>query len=163
MQPGNLQASRATEVDADNCALASLYRVVQSELQEKLTDIMIRKVVFASLFWVLRSLPQNNSSQTHPQNLERIFHLNVKITHLRANINDHPDTSLITPESQGNIAPLRDFMARSELLYKLKYPDSSGDMIKFAMDFIKNEGWLDFTEKWEEIRHPISIKSGTKA
>lgn len=159
----NNQTLRAVEIDADLCAAASLYRWAQLEMQKHYTDITIRKVVFLSLFWAIRSLPENKEESTHPSNMERIYHIYAKLTHLRKNKKNPSDPSLRTDESKGNVIPLFELMIRAEKLYKSKNPRASGDMIEFMKSFIHQKGWTGFTEKWEDIRTLVSVTSGTKA
>lgn len=161
--PNTHQTLHSIEIDADLCATASLYRWAQSEMSQHYADITIRKVVFASLFWAIRGMPESAEQSTHPSNMERLYHICIKMAHLRKNKHDPADQSLKTAESKGNMIPLIELMIKAERRYKLTNPDCNGDMIAFIELFTENQGWAGFVENWERIHTLVSVTSGTTA
>lgn len=156
------RSHRTTEIDADLCAAADLYRWAQAEMHQNYTDLTIRKIVFSSLFWAIRGMPEKSESSTHPSNMERIYHICAKMMHLRANKNDAADPSLSTAESRSNIEPLIQQMLKCEQVYKSINPECLGNLLEFIQSFLKQKGWTAFTESWEDLRTLVSVTSGTK-
>lgn len=158
----DIQHYQVTEFDADLCAIANVYRSIQRELSHLWPDIKIRQLILISVFWFIRGLNGNiGRPSTHLSVEERVYSLALKLAHLPLKEGEPPDQSFSNPETIANMESIFKIFGKSELAYKSSYPDVSGDVIGFVINFSENSKLISILKKWEEIKTKVSSVSGT--
>jgi len=150
---------KATEIDADLCGIAMLYRFLQTTLSSYLDDITIRQITFCCVYLGLRGLPRYKSSNSHPDTFDRIYYMYGKMVMLRKNLSDPPDPDCTTNECRNNARPILNQLVRCEKYYhqSKSSAQSEEDLINYIFtDFFKNGKHREFTLPWEELSEVIS-------
>lgn len=158
----SLEHARAVEIDADLCAAASVYRWAQQGMAAAYSDATIRQIVFAALFWAMRHLPNSTGSDSHPEVLERIYHIQMKIAQITRVKGQHIDPSALSDESKQHIPTLINVAKAVDDIYRKDKPREA-DFLAFSLSFIEKKGWRTFTTPWDDLRTLVSVSSGTKA
>lgn len=155
------ESQRAVEIDADLIATAYVYRQSQAVMSPTYSDLSIRQVVFSSLFWSIRILPDSTEPTDHPCKFERLYHIVAKLTHLRINPSDLADRDGVQPETQVRRVPLIELLVRCEKAYKLNVVDDPDNLFDFLRGFFDSKSWGSFVAEWEVMSPIVRVASGT--
>jgi len=77
---------KATEFDADLCAVAGIYRYMQKIFAGLVDDMLIRKMVIFYVYWGVRGFPDIQHSGTHPEISDRLYDICSKVGGLSAEL-----------------------------------------------------------------------------
>ena len=147
----------AAEMDADLCAISVLYRYLQEKFSEYYDDEIIKRLAFYFAYITVRSFPNPENNQSHPDTIDRIYHIFSKMIALRK-FNLDPVNQNPTPkEMQSEIV----FMTKLLLALEEKFCQNNGTKSDFP-EYMKNSSWKNCVGGWEDIRAVVAVKSNTK-
>ncbi len=152
--------SHAFEFDADCCAAAGVYRATQIIYRTTIPDLTIRRLVFHSLYWLIRELPNPPTNRSHLPWINRAFHLYAKMGTIRTNPTDAPDSDIAFPETRHHVDILCSFMCACEMQYIRMNPGAEKGWIVKMKDAVTQDRAI---ENWSNIKNLVAEKSGTYA
>lgn len=158
--------TRAFELDADLSATASSFRWYQSVLAQKYSALAIKQILFSELYWALCQLPESSVSESHSTDAERLYLILGKLAHLRSDPTHPSDPELSTPESRRSLDAILDILVQLEKLDEAGIDGAFPGKRRFGkqlFDIISARSWGQVVNRWEEVRHTVSVASGTKA
>ncbi|WP_433734955.1 hypothetical protein [Pseudomonas monteilii] len=155
--------SRALEQDADFCAVAAIYRSLQTKFSALATDIDIRKLVIHCVFWLLRSLPSQSGS--HAEIELRIVNAIIKLSSLSTNRFEPPDCSAEREETLLISTALADVLISAEKNYQAHTPDveKKPSLLDKVVQASKDGSAGMPTRTWGRISPVVERLSGTRA
>lgn len=157
---------KAFELDADLCATASSFRWYQNTLAHKYSAVVIKQILFTDLYWALCQLPESPVSESHSTDGERLFLILGKVAHLRSDPTHPPDREHSTQESKVSTEAILDVLFQLEKLGKTGIESAHQNQRAFTkqlLDIILDKSWEQVVNRWDEIRHTVSVASGSKA
>jgi len=154
--------SHALEMDADLCATAALYRWAQTNISSIYCDTTIRKIVFASIFWGINTLPKSESNETHPSHAVRIYQILSKLIQIRQDKYHPADQSLSTEEARNNLSKMVDFMHECYVHYLAQDEITAKKIIGEIFQHLESGEYKLVIREWERIKTLVSICSGTR-
>lgn len=158
--------TKALELDADLSATASLFRWYQIALGERYSAVSIKQILFSDLYWAISQLPESLISESHPTDAERLFLILGKVAHIRSNPTDPPDPELSTLESKTSLEALLNILIQLEKFDTTAIHETFPGKRSFAkqlLEVISTRSWGQAVDRWENVRHTVSVASGTKA
>lgn len=150
----------AIEHDADMCAIAAVYRYFQLNNPNKISNEVIKQVVLLGIFWSIRSFPNPDSNESHPNIGMRIYFLIVKLAHLGEGV--RADVNCSAPHTQRDILILRECFVKCEKHYQ-SINGSKNCLIQEISDIANNKSYSQTTRRWDQLRELVSNLSGTGA
>lgn len=155
----NVETRKATERDADLCAVAALYRKFQQHCGHALPDIELRKLVVYSVFWALRRIA-DHPQQTHSRPDERIMHATLKVGLFLADPTIPVDVEAKRQETRDRTTTMISTLAECEKSFRRVNPDHKSD---FNLRTRAEEGIDRSTvQVWDRIRLAHSILMGQR-
>ena len=151
---------KATELDADLCAVASIYRVFQAMFAGKFQDDQIRKLLLYCLFWALRDLT-DKPQLTHSRTDERLRNAALKLAMIEVvpfGSFEKVDQSFERPETRARGKLLFESVRDTELLYRRMNPGASIDFDP-GLRLLENSDRTTI-QRWDEICITQSILTG---
>lgn len=151
---------KATEMDADMCAVASIYRVIQTHLPAEADDAVVRQIVIACLYWYIRSYFPANAGAEHPAPGTRIGYLVSKMGSLRWNPAEGVDIDNVSPESEAALEIMWKCVTRCDAAYLKAHPGARSIYENLAAMEAET---AKVATKWDEMRIAAGILSATRA
>jgi hypothetical protein len=152
------ETKQALEYDADQCAVAAVFRVVQ-RCKTHLSARRCKVAVLVGLFWVLRSEADKSvefgGTDSHAHFAGRLVDIGTKLSMLHGQ-RDPADVTLSRPETRADDKALREVLKRLEGTYLRSSIGGAAELetSRLAMYAYQNrEGALviDRMRKWDEI------------
>lgn len=150
--------ARATEYDADLCATAHIYRLVQcnlfvllqkGRLSSFVSDIGMRQVTLCALFATLRLLPEP-PGQSHLTRAERLSGMVGKLATIGFNRTD-PVADLSLPETRNRLMALWSCLLRCEDQFQARHGTEYGDLATEIHKHFESENCSAHVEAWGSL------------
>lgn len=154
---------RALEWDADLCAIAIIYRLLQLRYSQITSDLNVRLITIYSVFWPIRKL-QNNSMQISHLTIEhRIYHLIGKLAMLGEGKYDLPDKNWEKSQTLEINNRLLDLVVELENHFlSVNRLSEEASLLHVILEYIATGKHLEVVGRWDEIRDTVSRVSGTR-
>jgi hypothetical protein len=156
---------RATEHDADSCAIAMVYRYLKSLIGREVSDLTVKKITFHSVFWGLRNLKGIDNSDTHNSYHERLYEIVIKLASL-----DIPKSDNLKFDNEINVylsavSELSQLAVHCESLYlqSVGVEDDSQAMWILWNSYIEKKGSPKLATLWTNASPWVELISGTPA
>ena len=162
----SLASLRATEVDADLCAVAEVYRFLQFNLGKGLPDLNIRLLTLYSVFWVIRSFPASVAEGSHPSIAERLHLILLKLAMVPEVDGELPDVDFARPETRDRSRALRDVLIGCEREFqRLGVADAiePGGLMAEMVRMIDSKTVEALLDEWANMKALVAAASGTRA
>lgn len=157
------EVSQAMEFDADLCATAEVYRLLQRLYSSVWSDLQIRQYAMFSLFWAIRTLPNYGHSGSHGSHIERLFHVAQKLVVMGENHTDKVDASLSQASTRARIEPINKVAFECESFFQRVHNNSNEkNMVESWGNYMKVRGHTDLVLAWEKISPLVAKLSNTK-
>ncbi|MNM29972.1 hypothetical protein D3C81_405230 [compost metagenome] len=155
--------SRALEQDADFCAVAVIYRLLQAKFSALANDIEIRGLVIHCIFWSIRSLPSQSNS--HAGIELRIANAIIKLSSLSIDSFEPPDCSAEREETLIVSTALAQVLISAEKYYQAHTSDvdKKPDLLKKFVQAFKDGSAGMPTRTWGRISPVVERLSTTRA
>ncbi|WP_238537233.1 hypothetical protein [Pseudomonas sp. R62] len=154
---------KALEYDADLCALAIIYRQIQSDHEGKLNDTEIRQLTIHAIYWPLRHLNFFKIDLTHGTMCERLYTMLIKLMSLEENPYDFPSHALGAHENSDHLVkPLVETLRRCEEIYRERHSSNTEyqDFLTELMHMAIGDP-PEAVSAWEKIRTHVGRISST--
>lgn len=153
----------AIEHDADLCAIAEVYRLLQNKYSLISCDLELRRLTLYSVFWGIRSLPNENQHSTHLALEERMLHMHGKICMVSEldGSGVYPDVNCERPETKARIEPLIKVILFCEEFYSDYF--NVPPLVDKWKELLNGHKHLTVVDSWETIRKNVLKESKTPA
>lgn len=157
--------SYALESDADMCAIAVIYRLIQNTFQ--INDMSTRQLAIYIVYWGIRPDFALEHSRTHISMGLRAYNLICKLSILTIGRNDVVDINFARTITRKRHAAVFECFIACENHY-LKYLSTAQDELNFRQIFERDIGSINsldiqIAKRWDEIREVVAEISGTQA
>lgn len=155
---------KAIEFDADLCAAAEIYRLLQCQYPDPLLDLEVRKYVLFSIFWMLMTLQLQHEQHTHSTPAERLLHVMSKLAIIsRSDCADQlPDVAFERVETRQTFELLLQLAIDCEKhRQRLNQGAAHQNLLVQWRMLIDKGGHLDVYRRWDELRGQVGRVSGT--
>jgi hypothetical protein len=160
--PFDRMTEMAFELDADLCAIDEVYRLLKNTFKGQIPGISIRSLAIYSIFWALRTFPQENEStsfvSTHLSPEIRLLSFVLKL----ASINEktgkgfHADVDLKLPETRDKIVVLHNVLIACEMEFRTRHPEPRKfGSFTFDIDKLMQEDPMGALEEWNRIQRLV--------
>lgn len=156
---------RALEYDADQCAIAAIFRQIQHEYGDKLSFLESLQLTAHSIYWPIRYLNFYRIDVSHGTMAERLYIMILKLASLGETAYTVPKWALGEEEHfQSVIQPLIHTLYCCEKIYCDRHQD--GDVYQDFMDEVLRLALTEppeVYETWDKIRGDVARISSTDA
>lgn len=160
--PFDHMTEMAFERDADLCAIDEVYRLLKNTFQGQMADISIRSLAIYSVFWALRTLPQEKENtsfvSTHLSPEIRLLSFVLKL----ASINERTgkgflaDVNLQLPETWDKIVVLHKVLIACEMEFRIRHPaPKKFGSPTFSIDRLMQEDSMGAIKEWDRIQRLV--------
>lgn len=154
----------ALEHDADLCAAAGVFRLLQRIFNQSLDDDGIRKYTIFAIFWIIRSIPEtNDGAGLHPSFSERFFQIVVKVASLQKDASEVYDPDLKLPRSKHRAKIVRETALACESAYQSIKGYSDENYFKEWQGYFERKGHTQIIWDWIKISDVVERVSGLQA
>ncbi|NSX07102.1 hypothetical protein HTX81_00740 [Pseudomonas lini] len=154
---------RAFEHDADLCATAGIFRLLQHMFGQVMSDTDIRRYASFVLFWIIRSIPDNNNGAgIHPSFSERFFHISLKLAILQENSSEIPDPNARHPRTIARIDAILEAAVACEHAYQQRNGFSGGSYFTEWRKYLSVNGHTSITRDWSKVSPWVQWLSGNQ-
>ena len=143
-------AYRAAEHDADLCATAAIYRILQKMFGQVMADIDIRRFTIYAIYWSVRSLPEDGGG-THSPLSERLVQMLMKLVTITETSIETVDVNCERPETRARTEPLISAIVACEQLYEGECGPNEYGFIRAWQSYVSSGGHVQCIEDWMQI------------
>lgn len=147
------------EHDADLCAIAVIYRLIQNAIPSKTDSMIARKIALFSVFWPLSTIPIERQDVDHAPMPLRLYHITTKLAQLTDRFGETP---ALYDHFEPQLARTRVLL---RFLFDLDRPTGhrvrSNELCIQIGEILKSRSHMKFYIGWENICPVVEAISGT--
>lgn len=154
---------QALEHDADFCAIATVYRKLQSQYFHELSDTEIKETLIYCLFWTVRTLP--SMSNTHEDIGMRLNNFIFKLSTIAQNPYEEGDYGAEKPETIAIALALVQVMVKCEKYFQTINTDDryKANLFEKIVKNLSDDSYVNTTMKWTKVKEIVGRVSKTRA
>jgi hypothetical protein len=157
----SLAISQAMEHDADMCAAAAVYRLLQSQFSRLLNDKEVRDVALVCIIWFLLRMPTAQEGGLNGRLAERLYYVFSKLFSIREDIYAHPDPNCQLPETLQMAEYLTKTFGKLLKLEDTLFPEEHPNIGIQVFNVILNKQF-PIVKAWDGLRTTVANISQTE-
>jgi len=153
-RPYENSIDNALEHDADLMAVSVIYRLIQMQLGSQIHDLDVRRITIYSLFFTLRTFPQNQADHAHSAMPERLYHIYFKLIQMIKGPEEEFSSS-VTEYSRERFTPLALAFKQCDDYFQILTKTQDSPILKIFEEFGDNTRTLEVVESWHWISSTV--------